>query len=337
MFKERPNGLSPDVLETAVELVEARYLRSEEDSHRLDEFRARSEEHAEAVRRAERYVHMARNAKRRPKSRWRRVRLYPEVWRERLLEERRLSYAVSLSVALIAAGVFYAVMAPTRVPLSAATTAAVEAGAIEAYRTGWRQQREIALSDGSTVWLGWNTELDVELSAERRTVSINRGIAAFRVASDESRPFIVIADTSRTEVTGTEFVVNYQQTDRVEVAVAEGRVRVSTDRGDVRLGAGEVVVASDQLLGAVTQRSKAEIGRWREGMLVFKQRPVLEALRVLEPYTRYQIDVAGLFDSTGRVSGVFYTDRADDALLMLLETHRLDYEQTGRNTLRLRH
>ena len=335
MPKERTNALPSDVLNAAVELVEARYLRSDQDSRQLDEFRALSEEHEEAVRRAERYVLIARRARKRPRSRWQSYRLHFEVWRERLLEHQRISYAVSFGVALVAVGVLYAVWSPPRVPATT-TAAAIEASSIERYRTGWRQQREITLDDGSTVWLGWSTELEVRYSNERRAVSLNGGLAAFRVASDESRPFIVSAGASRTEVTGTEFVVNYQHTDRVEVAVAEGRVHVSTDRGATWLGAGQVVVASDRILGAVTHRSQAEIGRWREGMLVFDQRPVLEALAVLEPFTRYRVDASGLQDTSGRVSGVFYTDQADDALLMLLQAHRLGYEQTDGNTLRLR-
>ena len=335
MPKERPNALPPDVLDAAVELVEAHYLRSDSDSRQLDEFRGRSEEHAEAVRRAERYLLIARRAKKRPRSRRQKYRLQLEVWRERLREHRRLSYAVSFGTALAAAGVFYAVWATTQSPV-AVTTTAVETVSTERYRTAWRQQREITLGDGSTVWMGWSTELEVLYSSERRAVSLNGGLAAFRVASDESRPFIVSAGASRTEVTGTEFVVNYQHANRVEVAVAEGQVRVSTDRGATRLGAGQVVVASDRALGAVTHRSQDEIGRWREGMLVFDQRPVLEALAVLEPYTRYRVDASGLHDTSGRVSGVFYTDQADDALLMLLQAHRFDYEQTDGNTLRLR-
>ena len=337
MPKERPNALSSDVLDAAIELVEAKYLRSDQDLRQLDEFCACSEAHAEAVRRAERYVLIARKAKQRSRSRWRRYRLYFEVWWERLLEYRRLAYAASVGVVLLAAGSLYSLLAPTEVPLATTTTTpVVEPGLAQQYRTRWRQQREITLSDGSIVWLGWNTELHVRLATQQRVVSLHGGIAAFRVAPDSARPFFVNAGGSQTEVTGTEFVVNYQQADRVEIAVLEGQVRVTTDQDTARLDAQQVVVASDRALGRVAHRSQAEIGRWREGMLVFDQRPVLEALAVLEPYTRYRIDASGLLDTSGRVSGVFYTDRADDALLMLLQTHRLEYEQRDGNTLRLR-
>lgn len=338
MPTERPNASSSDIQDLALELVEAKYLqRSEHSSQRLEEFRARSAEHEKAVRRAERYVLIARMAQKRPRSRWQMYRLRFDVWLARFYEPQRLSPAITFGVIVIGAAVLYAVWAPQPDPTSLPAAPAVESESITRYRTAWREQREVTLSDGSTVWLGWNTDLEVRLSMQQRIVSLNKGVAAFLVSPDLSRSFVVNAGGSRTEVTGTEFVVNYQQSDRVEIAVLEGQVRVSTDRGITRqLGAEQVVIADKQALGAVMRRSQAEIGRWREGMLVFNERPVLQALKILEPYTRYRIDASHVVDTGGRVSGVFFTDQADDALMTILQTHRFEYTQTSDKVLRLR-
>ena len=91
----------------------------------------------------------------------------------------------------------------------------------------------------------------------------------------------------------------------------------------------------DGVMGAVAQRSLEEIGPWRDGMLIFDERPLLDALAALKPYTRYELDTSAIAAHAGRVSGVFFIEQAQDALLTILETHRIDIEQDGNTRLRL--
>lgn len=208
----------------------------------------------------------------------------------------------------------------------------------ELYRTGWGQQRTILLEDGSEVWLDWKTELTVSMTSSKREVELRQGKALFSVASDRDRPFSVASGDTVTTALGTEFVVHRVGAKAVEVEVLEGLVGVRSKKRliDTRLGVADVVRVRDGNVGQVTTRPLSEIGTWREGILVFEQRPLAEALETLQPYTSYQIDVSGLFDAKRPVSGTFVLSKADDALRAIMQSYRLTGKIQGRNTLVLR-
>ncbi|MEL7045544.1 MAG: FecR domain-containing protein, partial [Pseudomonadota bacterium] len=212
------------------------------------------------------------------------------------------------------------------------------AGALsERFETRPRQRRELTLADGSTVWLEWDSAIEIRFRAGERRAILHRGMAAFNVRSDTKRPFVVESAGVRTEVTGTEFVVDARYSNRVDVSVLEGEVRVK-GRGPriATLNAENTITVAQGNVGRVEHRPLSELGQWRDGMLVFQDRPLLEALRAIELYTRYRLDVSGISRHEGRVSGVFFTDQADDALFTLLETHRLVGEQIGGGRLQVR-
>lgn len=222
-----------------------------------------------------------------------------------------------------------------REPVSTTPEGAVVANT---FSTGWKQQREVQLADGSTVWLDWNTHLIVELSSSERHARLERGSAAFQIRADTSHPFYVKSGDVVTRVTGTEFVVSRHDGDVVEVAVLEGEVRVSAGKdNETILGPAQVVSVRDSLVGRISKRSLAEIGQWRSGVLVFRERPVLEVLKTLTPYTQYIVDASAISDHKGRVSGTFFIDQADDALFTLLQVHRIDYEFAKGDKLQLHH
>ena len=208
----------------------------------------------------------------------------------------------------------------------------------ESYRTRRGQQQTVALDDGSEVWLDWNTELAVSMTSSERRVELLRGKALFSVASDPDRPFSVASEGAVARALGTQFVVHRLDSQNMEVAVLEGVVGVQTrqGRGATRLGAADVVRIANGEVGQVTHRPLVEIGAWRDGILVFEKRPLIEALETLEPYTSYQIDASYVFDSTRPVSGTFVLTKGDDALRAIMQTYRLTGEVQGRNTLVLR-
>lgn len=277
-----------------------------------------------------------------PFSRHDALKLAIQVRLARLAEEPiRLVPTLGVAAALFVA--VYVGLDPTFRSQPQSDTAQVRAEATstispETHRTGRGQQRTVSLADGSEVWLDWRTELTVSMTASERQVALLRGKALFSVASDPDRPFFVVSEGAVATVLGTEFVVHRLDGQTVEVEVLEGAVGVQPEDGQAtkRLGVADVVRITNGEVGQVSSRPLAEIGAWRDGLLVFEKRPLIEALETLEPYTSYQIDASYVFDSNRPVSGTFVLTKGDDALRAIMQSYRLTGEVQGRNTLILR-
>ena len=295
-----------------------------------------SPDHARAVERAERLLTIARSLPAdlsRPSDHW----VVPlQTWWLRLRENAfRLSY-------VFAGGLVIAVLIYTQLPRHAPTEVAATATAVPLpveYQTARGQVREIVLDDGSTLWLDWRSRAEVHMDADERHVSLYRGGGAFNVVPDDSRPFVVTAADVTTRVTGTEFLVRHVGSAGVEVAVLEGSVNVdaASTADAIDLTAGQAVLGENGSLGEITRRSIEELGAWRDGLIIFTDRPLLEALRALEPYTSYKLETDQLYDQSQRVTGTFLVDRADASLRTLLVNHNLEAELISPNTLVLRH
>src|SRR5262249_44820253 len=86
----------------------------------------------------------------------------------------------------------------------------------------------LQLADGSQVTLGGATRVSVHFDERERSLEISQGEALFAVARDSARPFRVRAGHATVTAIGTEFNVR-RSTDRVVVAVVEGRVAVASE------------------------------------------------------------------------------------------------------------
>jgi len=101
------------------------------------------------------------------------------------------------------------------------------------FSTATGQQREIELSDGTTMLLNTASNATVFYTMREREVYLARGEASFNVAHDADRPFFVRAGHShKLQATGTRFDVRLVTPDTVELIVAEGQVTVLYSRRD---------------------------------------------------------------------------------------------------------
>ncbi|MEM7280500.1 MAG: FecR domain-containing protein [Pseudomonadota bacterium] len=321
----------------ALQLVETALMDpSAANRDTVDRWAAQSAEHREAVAAARKFHALASSIRPRELSAFESLRLCVQVWITRLVGQLRESSVLVGLVLLILGGLVTLWQFSPSTPITD-TPIAQAPVPTEAFQTGYRQRETIELTDGSTVWLDWHTSIETRFSADQRLVSVTSGKAAFQVVPDiATRPFIVEAGKLQTTVTGTEFTVENAGNGEIEVAVVEGRVLVGSEQNSVALGAESVIQFSDGEFGPVRQLSSDEIGAWRDGLVVFRDRPLTEALHALEPYTSYQIDTSQLFDGGQRVSGTFFVERGDAALQAIFETHRLNSIVKGRNTLVIR-
>ncbi|MEM9758431.1 MAG: FecR domain-containing protein [Pseudomonadota bacterium] len=206
------------------------------------------------------------------------------------------------------------------------------------YRSRRGETQSATLDDDSQLWLDWDSRVRVSYSASQRLIDLDRGRARFKVAPDTQRPFVVRVDGVDVQAVGTEFVVNRRRANEVEVAVVEGIVGVhGGDRSQAtRLTAAQALRVSDGVASDVTSRPLAEIGSWRDGVLVFENRPLVEALAELQPYTRYRLDTTGVVEPERPVSGTFVVDKAEKALSALMRAFELEVQRQDRNLVVLR-
>jgi transmembrane sensor len=210
-------------------------------------------------------------------------------------------------------------------------------------RTG--EIRSARLSDGSSITLGGETELAVDLSNEVRSVRLIRGEAWFRVAHDRKWPFVVHAGDGAIRAVGTAFLVT-RDSDRVTVTVTEGIVAVTPsrlvkllpdfDRGGgllrpIRVAGGEEVSYRDN--GAVASVKNADMHAataWTSGRLIFNGEQLRYVIEAVDRYSPRHVSatraVGGL-----RFSGVIFHDGIGDWIQGLSGIFPVQIDQRGSN------
>lgn len=145
----------------------------------------------------------------------------------------------------------------------------------------------VTLPDGSKVTLNAGTTIAYPNAfvSKNREVEI-KGEAFFEVAHDAGHPFIVKANQVSVEVLGTQFNVKaYEEDDRIEVSLSEGKVKVqSADREKrIFLSPGEQA-CYDKRSHSLTTRAVdiAHYTSWRNGIYYFRALPLKEIAKQLE-------------------------------------------------------
>ncbi len=145
---------------------------------------------------------------------------------------------------------------------------------------------QLALSDGSRVWLNSMTELrfPVTFTGEQRKVYLT-GEAYFEVAHDSEHPFIVeTPDGMEVEVYGTEFNMNTYQKGVVQTVLVKGKVGI---RGN--LSEKEVMLAPEQMAVYEAETGKIQVDNvdpykyvaWKDGEFVFERETIEEIMERL--------------------------------------------------------
>lgn len=221
---------------------------------------------------------------------------------------------------LMAAGAAVAVVAGALV-----WRASDEAGV---YRTAVGESQTVVLADGTRLSLNTDTRVRVEYSGALRAVSIGSGEAAFEVAKDPARPFVVRAAGSEVVALGTVFSVRLLPQGpggaaQLAVTLVEGRVAV---RAAVDAAAGSVVpdrtlemkagervrlVKGSASASAVPQLDRPRMEQvlaWQRNEAVFDKTTLAEAVAEMNRYSRTPLVLtSGLTQADWQVSGQFRT------------------------------
>lgn len=169
--------------------------------------------------------------------------------------------------------------------------------------------KDAVLPDGSHVRLGAESSIRYAAAFDEPTRTVElRGTAYFEVVHDPARPFLVhVRNGVTTRVLGTRFVVlAYPENPRVEVAVAEGRVALSSgtpSEHEVEIGAGQVgQVGRDGAPSVANDTSLDAHFAWMRGLLVLKDQPLAEALVELGRWYDVQLKVEDSHLAARRIS-----------------------------------
>lgn len=194
--------------------------------------------------------------------------------------------------------------------------------------------RLVTLPDGSRAELGPGSAIDVDFSDDTRQVTLLQGTAYFivRPAPDAgNRPFQVRAADVTVTALGTEFSVAIREhgdaSDDVAVIVTEHSVHVAAATGrHAVVGEGHAVRHStgpgmSDVRSVDTQLRTA----WRQGRLIFDDRPLSYVVAELNRYQRRTIVIRDTAIAERRLSGVFDTSDIDNAVNRIAEA--LDLRQ----------
>lgn len=163
----------------------------------------------------------------------------------------------------------------------------------QTYRTGVGQIQTVALEDGSRIVLNGSSEIAVRMKRGQRKVALLRGEAAFDVAHDANRPFVVNVGDRAVIVLGTEFNVLHHA-GQLLVTVKRGIVSVGAEgrAPEARLFAGQQLSHADGAVGSRVDKVDPEDAfAWRQRLLIYHNRPLTEVSKDLSRYLRKRVIV----------------------------------------------
>jgi transmembrane sensor len=214
------------------------------------------------------------------------------------------------------------------------------------YGTVIGEQKSISLSDGSSVQLNTDSEIQINYSGNSRKIRLLRGEALFSVRPDPNRAFEVYAADSVVRAVGTAFAVHLEGS-KVDVTVTKGVVAVA-DAGSVQaplsrkiVGAAPVqATPSPRSLGRVKAGEMASFGSgvdhidvhrlaepelqrrmaWHEGYLAFSGEPLSEVIEQVNRYSPVTVQIGDPKLASIAIGGRFRVGDLD-AILDALQTN----------------
>jgi transmembrane sensor len=184
--------------------------------------------------------------------------------------------------------------------------------------------------DGSEVTLNTNSEIRVAVTERERRVELQQGEAFFKVAKDSQRPFVVVVGDQRVVAVGTRFSVRRNEED-IQVVVTEGKVRLESTGSLQPVAAGTIARASNAgvLLQKTDLAAAEEFLSWREGILVFRETTLADAVNEFNRYNIHKIVIADPGVAALRVAGNFRANNVAAFVRLLERGYPLRVERQG--------
>ena len=207
-------------------------------------------------------------------------------------------------------------------------------GQATTYRTGVGEVRALVLADGTHIRLDAGSTMSVRLGWTARRVTLGEAEAAFDVAKNPNRPFVITVGDQEVKVVGTEFNIRHYDKKTV-VTVRRGVVQVrQPDLGPqpiAILRPGEELRHAEGAAGSVRAQVEPNAAfAWTEGRLEVHDQPLSEIVAYLN--RRYPVPIRVSQVAAGRrFSGVLKLGDQDELARRLaaycgLTVHRAGHE-----------
>jgi transmembrane sensor len=186
------------------------------------------------------------------------------------------------------------------------------------HHSGTGEIREVALPDGTRVWLNTASAFNADYQPALRRLHLLAGEILITTAADASRPFVVDTAQGRLRALGTRFTVRLEE-GKTFLAVYEGKVEVRIANGSAAV----VIPAGQQTTfdGVAVQRvSPADPARqaWSQGQLVAWDLPLQEIVQELRRYHGGHLGVAPEL-AQRRVFGIYPLGDVPQTMNMLAD------------------
>ena len=198
-------------------------------------------------------------------------------------------------------------------------------------------RQQYTLPDGTLVWLNSSSTLTYtgKFGKKIREVEL-AGEAYFEVARDTLTPFIVKTRYQNVKVLGTIFNIRSHPGDTITTTtLVKGSVAIrSRSDQDIMLAPGQqLTIDTRNNRIALSQVDCALYTDWKEGKIIFKDTPVVEAFGCLS--RNYQVDIILKKQFIDRkITGLFYTDnRLEDVLAIMQEIIPFNYQIHNRQVI----
>ncbi|OZI32459.1 iron dicitrate transport regulator FecR [Bordetella genomosp. 10] len=160
------------------------------------------------------------------------------------------------------------------------------------YRTGTGEVRDVALPDGTRVWLSTASAFNRDYSDSLRRLRLVAGEILIQTAADPGRPFVVDTPQGRLRALGTRFTVRLDG-DATIVSVFQGAVEArTTDTGATRIVQAGQQTRFDRETVAGTESADPAREAWTRGVLIADNTPLADVLRELQRYRGGHLGVA---------------------------------------------
>lgn len=221
------------------------------------------------------------------------------------------------------------------------------------------EQRTVILSDGSTVHINTNSQLEIDFSRDKRIIRLLKGEAYFTVAKNKQRPFYVYAGDGLVQAIGTAFNVRLKLLNEIEVTVEEGLVALAalakkepitsknidlipsstpkTETFLTELSAGQSTTFS-HTVEKIELIQTPELNRklaWRQGVLAYSNDPLFKVIDDISRYTNITIEIADPSLRTLPIAGYFRVGEVEALFDSLEITFGLEVKRINKNYIRL--